>query len=67
MEEGREKMKAMLEALLFVSAEPLVPKELKQITGMHENDVAEVLEEIAGDYSGRGGGVAHRGLRPQSQ
>ena len=57
MEEGREKMKAMLEALLFVSAEPLVPKELKQITGMHESDVAEVLEEIAGDYAGRGGGV----------
>ncbi len=47
----------MLEALLFVSAEPLVPKELKQITGMHESDVAELLEEIAGDYSGRGGGV----------
>ena len=57
MEEGREKMKAMLEALLFVSAEPLVPKELKQITGMHESDVAEVLEEIAGDYAQRGGGV----------
>ena len=50
-------MKAMLEALLFVSAEPLVPKELKQLTGMHESDVAEVLEEIAGDYAGRGGGV----------
>lgn len=57
MEEGRDKMKAMLEALLFVSAEPLVPKELKQITGMHETDVNEVLEEIAGDYAGRGGGV----------
>ncbi len=57
MEEGREKMKAMLEALLFVSAEPLVPMELKQITGMHERDVAGVLEEIAGDYAARGGGV----------
>ena len=57
MEEGRENMKAMSEALLFVSAEPLVPKELKQITDMHESEIASVLEEIAVDYAARGGGV----------
>ncbi len=57
MQSDRSKTKAMLEALLFISAEPLVPKELKQLTGIHENDLASVLEEILEDYSGRAGGV----------
>jgi segregation and condensation protein B len=57
MSEERAKMKAMLEALLFVSAEPLVPKELKRLTGMHESDLTSILEEIAEDYASRGGGV----------
>lgn len=57
MEDGRDKIKAMLEALLFISAEPLVPEDLKQIAGMHESDITSVLEEIAREYAGRGGGI----------
>ncbi len=57
MDEDRSKTKAMLEALLFVSAEPLVPKELKQLTDMNEKDLASMLEEIVEDYKERRGGV----------
>jgi segregation and condensation protein B len=57
MDESRDKMKAMLEALLFVTAEPLEPKELKQITDMHEKDIKELLDEIAADYEERAGGI----------
>lgn len=57
MGEEKAKMKSMLEALLFVSSEPLVPKELKRLTGMHESDLTTILEEIASEYAERGGGV----------
>ena len=57
MEEGREKTRAILEALLFVAAEPVVPKDLKQVTEMHERDITALLDELVDEYASRGGGV----------
>ncbi len=52
-----EKKKAMLEALLFISGEPLETAELKKSLGLHENDLKDLLEELMADYAERNGGV----------
>jgi segregation and condensation protein B len=51
------KKRAMLEALLFVSGEPLDPEALKTTTGMNEAEIKDLMEEMASDYAERGGGV----------
>jgi segregation and condensation protein B len=55
--EDREKKKSMLEALLFLSGEPVETGELKKATGVPETDLKELLEELMSEYAERGGGV----------
>lgn len=50
-------VKSMMEALLFVSSEPLPPAELKEICGMSEEDVTALMSEMIDDYAQRGGGI----------
>lgn len=54
--EDREK-KALLEALLFLSGEPVIPSSLKGISGLDENDIKRLTEEIIADYRVRDGGI----------
>ncbi len=49
--------KAMMEALLFASPEPLRVKDLKEMTGLPENEIEDLLDELREEYSQRGGGV----------
>ena len=55
--EDRAKKKAMLESLLFLSVEPLVLSELKKPLEVHENDLRELVDELAAEYEARAGGV----------
>lgn len=55
--EEREREKAMLEAVLFVSSEPVELSALKSATGMHEADLEDLMEELMDEYTERGGGV----------
>jgi segregation and condensation protein B len=52
-----ENRKALLEALLFLAAEPLRISRMKEITGLGEPELAALLEELRADYRDRAGGV----------
>ncbi|MFC1496133.1 SMC-Scp complex subunit ScpB [Candidatus Margulisiibacteriota bacterium] len=49
-----QKMKQIIEALLFAAKEPLTEKKLHEIIGVPEDSVITVLEEMANEYTGRG-------------
>ena len=49
--------KSILEALMFISAEPLSPKELKAVVDLHEADIEDLMEDLISEYSERDGGV----------
>ncbi|MBI5141209.1 MAG: SMC-Scp complex subunit ScpB [Nitrospirae bacterium] len=50
--------KSILEALLFVSTEPLVPAQVKELLdGVTELEVSVMIEELASDYDERGSGI----------
>ena len=49
--------KAMLEALLFSSPAPMGLKEIKDITGLPETELKDLLDEIKAEYAQRSGGV----------
>ena len=53
----RQKQKAMLESVLFISVEPVTLSSLKKVTEMHEADLKELMEELVHEYAERGGGV----------
>lgn len=56
-----EKIKKVIEALLFVSEKPLAIEDLKQaLDGLEENKIKEAIEELRRDYAkgGRSFGVA---------
>lgn len=55
--EDRAKIRAMIEAVLFISAEPVTAADLKAISDMHERDLEEILDEIYTDYQGRNSGI----------
>lgn len=55
--ESPEKVKAMLEGLLFLSSQPVSMNELKALTELHENDIQGIMEELVSEYSERAGGV----------
>ena len=46
--------KALLESLIFVAGEPVSYAELARALGLPKDDVARLIEELAGDYAGRG-------------
>jgi segregation and condensation protein B len=49
--------KARLEALLFVSGEPVMLSELKSVTGLPETEIVDLLDELIAEYAERGGGI----------
>ncbi len=54
--ETKEK-KSLIEALLFVSGEPLSLAELKAVTEIPEFDIKQFLDEIIAEYRSRDGGL----------
>ncbi len=46
--------KALLESLIFVSGEPAHRADLARVLGLSESETAELIEELAADYEGRG-------------
>jgi segregation and condensation protein B len=58
---GREELRRDLEALLFVSDEPVASVVLAQALELERRDVDELCEELARDYEERGAGIV---LRP---
>ncbi|GAB4388426.1 MAG: SMC-Scp complex subunit ScpB [Thermodesulfovibrionales bacterium] len=54
--EGQDK-KRLVEAVLFLSGEPVAPSELKAATGLQEDEIRDLLEELVSDYAERDGGV----------
>ena len=46
--------KELLESLIFVSGEPVAYRELARALSLAESDVAQLIEELAADYAGRG-------------
>lgn len=54
--EPKEK-KSIIEALLFVSGEPLTLAELKTATELPENEIKQLLEELILEYRERAGGL----------
>jgi segregation and condensation protein B len=48
--------KSLIEALLFISGEPLVPKDIKKITDFSEEDISTSLNELVDEYRSRNGG-----------
>ncbi|MDA8325018.1 MAG: SMC-Scp complex subunit ScpB [Nitrospiraceae bacterium] len=57
MEISVSTQKAMMEALLFASSGPLRVKDLKELTGLPENEIEDLLDELKEEYRQRGGGV----------
>lgn len=53
----KNESKGMLEALLFIAAEPLTIRRLSQITEMEEKTVLELIKEIQEEYT-----APHKGL-----
>jgi segregation and condensation protein B len=57
----RDELKPVVEALLFVSEEPLSTKQLVKVLGeVTESDVQTALEELVKDYEARQGGLELR-------
>jgi segregation and condensation protein B len=48
--------KSLIEALLFISGEPLAPKDIKKITDFSEEDISTSLNELVDEYRSRNGG-----------
>jgi segregation and condensation protein B len=55
--EDAARNKALLEALLFISGEPLSPKELKEVVDLHEADIEDLMEDLIMEYAERDSGV----------
>lgn len=54
--EGQNR-KALLEALFFITGEPLRLADLKELTGVPEPELKDLIEELMADYRERGGGL----------
>ncbi|HXX53540.1 MAG TPA: SMC-Scp complex subunit ScpB [Thermodesulfovibrionales bacterium] len=55
MENGQNK--SLLEALLFLSGEPLTASSLKTITELEEPEIYRLMNELIGEYRARDGGL----------
>lgn len=49
--------KALLEALLFLSGEPVTTTVLRGVTELEEAEIKRLMEELITDYRGRNGGI----------
>ncbi len=54
--EQKEK-KSLIEALLFVSGEPLAPSALKTTTELPETEISQILDELIAEYRERDSGL----------
>lgn len=54
--DDREK-KSLLEALLFLSAEPVAAASLRGVTELDEPEIRRLMDELINDYSARDGGL----------
>ena len=54
LELDREKVKQIVENLLFVAREPLAVKEMKKIIGVDAKTVEDLMEELISQYNDRG-------------
>ncbi|MFC2171093.1 SMC-Scp complex subunit ScpB [Acidobacteriota bacterium] len=63
----REEAKAITEALIFASPEPVERKRIAEVTGMEGKEVQEILKELVDEYSSMDRGLrivqAARGYR----
>ncbi|MBF0607620.1 MAG: SMC-Scp complex subunit ScpB [Candidatus Magnetobacterium sp. LHC-1] len=48
---------AVIEALLFISGDALSVADLKKLTGISEDEIAECMEQLLGQYRQRNGGI----------
>lgn len=53
----RDQVKSALEAMLFVASEPLSVQTLARISEVDPADAEELLQELAGEYASRPGGL----------
>jgi segregation and condensation protein B len=47
----------MIEAMLFVSGEPVLPASLKEVLDIPEADIKQVMDELIAEYKERNGGI----------
>jgi segregation and condensation protein B len=48
--------KSLIEALLFISGEPLDPKDIRKITDLSDEEISMSLNELIDEYRSRNGG-----------
>lgn len=53
----KNKLKSIIESLLFVSGEPVKFSKLSKIIGAEETDVRSAIDELSRTYSEKGGGL----------
>ena len=54
--------KALIEALLFISSDPISPKEIKQVVGISEETIVEIINYLSQEYDETGRGFQIRKL-----
>ncbi len=54
--ERKDKL-ALIEIILFTSGDPVPIRTIKEITGLHEEEVIDLLKELMNEYSLRNGGI----------
>ncbi len=52
-----EKIRATVESLLFITNEPLTPKQIAELAEVEEDDVQDVLEWLQEDYRDASKGI----------
>jgi len=53
-----DNLKEIIEALIFISVEPLTPEKMKEVlTDVSEADIAQALQELATRYESAGGAI----------
>ncbi|RMG01996.1 MAG: SMC-Scp complex subunit ScpB [Nitrospirae bacterium] len=60
MELDQKGKKSLLEALLFISGDPLGAKEIQKITGFSSGEIGYLMTELMAEYRDRGGGLLIR-------
>ncbi|MBR5731720.1 MAG: SMC-Scp complex subunit ScpB [Firmicutes bacterium] len=56
----KEKIKSVLESLMFVMGEPVEAKTAAELFEMHTADILKIFRELASDYEERGSGLVVR-------
>lgn len=54
--------KPLIEALLFISSDPITPKEIKQVVGISEETIVDIINNLSKEYDETGRGFQIRKL-----